>query len=345
MAALCIASVEIAGKTALCAGIGKKLLGQGKKVGFMMPVISEAGEPDHKDVGSIKEVLNLKESVEQLCPTFSKHDLGKGLADFEQKLKQEYARLSKDKDVMLIEGLSGFGLEKTATQAVSAIAESVDAKVIMMLRYSPLEDRSAVVEAAKKLGQRLLGVVVNFVPESRMEIATEAEKIVFEKAGIKVLGVIPEVRSLLGVSVKELAEFLGGQILTGEDKVDGVVENIMLGAMSPDSGIDYFSRKANKAAVIRGERADMQLAALETSTRCLVLTGGVKPLPAVVNQAKDKRVPIMLVKRDVSGVIADIEQALAKASFNKPQKLQKFENILNQFFDFKALYPQIGLQD
>ena len=66
MAALCIASVEIAGKTALCAGIGKKLLGQGKKVGFMMPVISEAGEPDHKDVGSIKEVLNLKESVEQL---------------------------------------------------------------------------------------------------------------------------------------------------------------------------------------------------------------------------------------------------------------------------------------
>jgi hypothetical protein len=252
--------------------------------------------------------------------------------------------LSKDRDVVLIEGPSGFGLEKVATQTVSAIAESVDAKVIIMLRYAPLEDQSAVAEAAKKLGQRLLGVVVNFVPESRMELATEAEKVVFDKAGITVLGVIPEVRSLLGVSVKELADSLGVQILTGEDKVDGIVENIMLGAMSLDSGISYFSRKANKAAVIRGARADMQLAALETSTRCLVLTGGVKPLSAIVNQAKDKRVPIILVKKDVSGVIADIEQALAQYSFSKPQKLQKFENILNQFFDFKALYHQLGLQ-
>ena len=48
MAALCIASAEIAGKTALCAGIGEKLLGQGKKVGFMMPVmIAETGKPDY----------------------------------------------------------------------------------------------------------------------------------------------------------------------------------------------------------------------------------------------------------------------------------------------------------
>ena len=114
--------------------------------------------------------------------------------------------------------------------------------------------------------------------------------------------------------------------------------------MTPDSGIDYFGRMANKAVVIRGERADMQLAALETSTKCLILTGNSKPLPPVVNQAEDKRVPIMVVKHDTSGTIAGIEEALAKTSFYNPQKLQKFENILGRYFDFTALCSELGLK-
>lgn len=351
MTALYLTSAEIAGKTALCAGIGKKLLSQGKKVGFMMPVlVSSSGNPDGaRDMDSIKEVLGLKESVEQICPIHMSHqELGKsltdGLADFIQKLKQDYAKVSKGNDIVLVEGLTGFGVDKMATQAAYTTSEALDAKVILALRYSPISDRDEVVKAAKKLGERLLGVVINFVPEARMEIASQAEKHLFERAGIKVLGIIPEIRSLLGVSVKELAEFLGGDILTGKDRVDGMVENMMLGAMIPDSGIGYFSRKTNKAAVIRGERADMQLAALETSTKCLILTGNSKPLPAVINQAEDKRVPIITVKKDVSGVIAGIEQILTKASLNKSEKLQKFEHILAQYFDFKTLYSQLGLK-
>jgi len=116
----------------------------------------------------------------------------------------------------------------------------------------------------------------------------------------------------------------------------------MLGAMTLDSGIDYFSRQVNKAAIIRGERADMQLAALETSTKCLILTNNTRPLPVVVHHAESKKVPVMTIKKDTTGAIADIEQALEKTAFNSTQKLNKFENILEKYLDFEFLYSIVG---
>lgn len=350
MVALYITSVETAGKTALCAGIGKNLASQGKEVGFMMPIrLSEANSSsDCEDATFMKGVLGLPESIERLCPVQLSHNglrrrLTDELPDFTQNLKQAYAEISKDKDVILMEGLSGLGVDEVTTMANHAIVEALDAKVVIVLRYSPTLNRGEIVKIGRKLQGRLVGIIINFVPESRVDMVNQDTKRLFEEDGIKVLGILPEVRSLLGISVKELAEFLGGEILTGSDKINEIIENVMLGAMTPDSGLDYFSRKANKAAVIRGERADMQLAALENSTKCLILTNNVRPLSAVVNQAEDRHIPVMVVKKDTTGVLADIEEALAKASSHTLQKLQKFENILGSFLDFKALYTGLGL--
>jgi BioD-like phosphotransacetylase family protein len=351
MVALYIASVEADGKTALCAGIGKKLLNQGIKVGFIAPVqLSEPSNADgYKDATFIKETLGLTESTELICPIrLSRQELWQSLTDevvdFTQRLKQAYRKISRGKDIALMEGLGGLGVDKVSTLACYTIAETLEAKVIIVLRYSPALKPSKIVPIGKKLGQQLLGVVINFVPESKMAVARQGLVALFHRTGLKVLGMFPEVRDLLGVTVSELAETLGGEILTSPENTSEIVENIMLGAMTPDSGIDYFGRKSNKAVVIRGERADMQLAALQTSTKCLILTNNLRPLPVVVSQAEEKHVPILLVKQDIPGVIAGIEEALAKTSFRHSQKLQKFGNILDAYFDFKALYLELGLK-
>lgn len=351
MVALYITSVEAAGKTALCAGIGKTLLSQGKKVGFITPVqLSEDGDTNSsKDATFIKDALDLAESTDLLCPIrLSRKDLWQSLTDevtnFTPRLKQAYAKIARDKDIVLMEGLSDLVVDKVATLACYTIAETLDAKVIIVLRYSPTLNPEQVTQIDKKLEQRLLGVVINFVPENRMETVRQNMATLFQQAGIKVLGLLPEERSLLGISVKELTEILNGEILTCPENTDELVENIMLGAMTPDSGLDYFSRMTNKAAIIRGERADMQLAALETSTRCLILTNNSKPQSSVISQAEDKAVPIISVKQDASGTIAGIEDALAKTSFHNPKKLRKIGDMLGHYFDFKALYSELGLE-
>jgi BioD-like phosphotransacetylase family protein len=88
----------------------------------------------------------------------------------------------------------------------------------------------------------------------------------------------------------------------------------------------------------------MQLAALETPTRCLIVTNNVKPLPVVIVQAQEKQVPIILVKQDISGAMAAIEEALTKASFRSRRKLEMFGKVLDSCFDFQALYSELGLE-
>lgn len=350
MVALYITSMESAGKTALCAGIGRKLLDRGVKVGFVIPVqLSETSSTNgNEDAAFIKETFDLTESGEQLyLIRLPQSELWRSLttevADFTNKLKQVYRKISRGRDVVIMEGLGDLEVDKVSTLACYTIAEAVEAKVIIALRYSSTLDVSKIVHIGEKLGWPL-GVVINLVPKSKIEEVKLELSPLFDEAGIKILGILPEVRSLLGVNVGELAGILDGEMLTSQENADEIVENVMVGAMTPDSGEIYFNRKENKAVVIRGDRADMQLAALETSTKCLILTNNLKPLPTVVSQAQDKHVPIIMVKQDTSAAIAGIEEALIKTSFRNHRKLETFGNVLDRYFDFEALYSELGLK-
>lgn len=350
MVALYLTSVEAAGKTALCAGIGKKLLNDGRKVGFLAPVrLSESAAVNgYKDTLFIKDVLGLEEPIDLLSPVhISRRDLWQSITeeaeDVKQKIKEAYAHISRNKDVVVIEGFSELGVDAVLTQACYKIVEMLDAKVIILLRYSLALSATEIAKISQGLGARLLGVVINYVPRSKIEAVPENMRALFQKEGITVLGVLPEERTLLGVSVGELVETLGGEILTCPENAGEIVENIMLAAMTVDPGPEYFNRKPNKAVVVRGERADMQLAALATSTKCLILSGNTKPMPAILCQAEDKGVPIIMVKQDTISTVTGITEALSRARFRSSQKLHRFNEILAQYFDFKTLYKQLGL--
>jgi BioD-like phosphotransacetylase family protein len=131
--------------------------------------------------------------------------------------------------------------------------------------------------------------------------------------GTKILGLKPENRRLLAITVGELAESIGGKIINHQEKSGELVENYMLGAMVADSGLDYFNRKKNKAAVIRQERLDMQLAALETSTTCLVLSGGTQtPAYRVLQKAESRGIPIITTAAAVNDIVTRIDNLIVK---------------------------------
>lgn len=351
MKTLYVASIESAGKTSLCAGIGSKLLNQGKKVGYVMPVrISGMGS-----VGSLesmefmKEVLKLNDPLELMSPVIlSQKELWDNLTDdsqqFVKQVKETVTKVSKGKDIVMVEGLSGLILDNVAMLGCYKISEALKSKVIVVLQYFESLSPSTLVRVAEELGENLLGVIVNFVPESRLEAVKKYLTDAFQEAGIKLLGVLPEVRGLLGMTVKEIASAVGGEVVTCPENDGELIENIMVGAMTIDSGVDYFTRKSHKAAVIRGERADMQLAALETSTRTLVLTNAVRPLKQVVYQAQSKHVPIIVSPDDTEQTIDRIEKSLSQSNFNSLKKLKKFDQILDRNVDMEAIYNALELK-
>ena len=94
-------------------------------------------------------------------------------------------------------------------------------------------------QAASTLGDRLMGVVVNAVPEhGRHGVLTTTVRS-FEERGIPVFGVVPEDRRMLAPTVGDVAEHLGADLINRDDLDDpdealaALVEHFMLGRSVP----------------------------------------------------------------------------------------------------------------
>jgi len=310
MAALYVTSTgEAAGRTALCAGLGRKLQAQGRKVGFLKP--GAAGGDG--DVEFMKQVLGLEEPVDQLCPA----------AD---KIEDAYARVSQGKDVVLIEG---------------AGAGSPAGKAVLVVPYERNMAADRVVSPAKALGDSLLGIVINLVPEHRIAILKAGLVREVEASGVKVLGVLPDDRALFTITVGQLAEHIGGTILNSQDRSGELVESLMVGALSFDSATSYLTTKANKAVITRGDHADIQLAALNTSIRCLVLTDNIDPNPTIMSRALELNVPIVLVEKDTTSTLEALEGLFEKASLYQEKKADRLVQLVEQYLDLGPIYEAI----
>jgi BioD-like phosphotransacetylase family protein len=327
LAALYVTSLQAgAGKTAVCAGLAKHLQAAGKRVGYFKPLVAAIrGEVADSDAEFIKKILALGEAAADLCPVIARE----GLAD---KIKKAYDKVAKNKDVVIVEGVWRLRPGAKPTEPAAEVAGALGAKVIAIEPYSEGLTGTKLTADYGDFGESLLGVVVNKVPLRRLEIVSERLS-----GGVVVLGVFPEDRVLFGPTVGELAEQVQGEILNHAEKSDEVVENLMLGGMIVDPGPDYFGRKANKAAILRSDRPDMQLAALETSPRCLVLSGGVKPTYRVRTHAEEKGIPLILTRNDTNSIVNTIELALGRPRFNQVKKLPRLLEIMEEHFDFGAV--------
>jgi BioD-like phosphotransacetylase family protein len=297
-----------AGKTAISAGAAVNLLSAGKKVGFLKPQAVDKTLPDG-DAAFMKKVLGLADLV-------NAPDIVEG------------------RDTVIVEALLGKQPGDAASKEAYGAVESMKAGVIAVEACSG--EPSKYIDLYKGFGESLLGVVINKVPQSQMKKVKAEAEAQFGEAGIKVLGVIPESRLFHAMTVGELAAILQGKILNNADKSDELVENYMLGAMVVDSGTEYFKRKSNKAAVLRQDRPDMQLAALDTSTACLVLSGGEPPIYNVLNKAESKGVPVITTDTAVPQIVTDIEKALANARLHQEKKLAKLADVVKKNLDMEV---------
>ncbi|NOH02844.1 MAG: phosphotransacetylase family protein [Chloroflexi bacterium] len=134
------------------------------------------------------------------------------------------------------------------------------------------------------------------------------------------------------------------EILCGADRMGELVENMLVGAMSAEAALSYFRRTPNKAVITGGDRVDIQLAALETSTRCLVLTGKLYPSPVVLNRADELSVPVLLTDLDTLHAIEVVDRFMGRSRVQQPQKIKRFTAMLDDHLRFPLLYERLGIQ-
>lgn len=339
MVALFIVSAEAAaGKTAITVGLGRHLMGAGRKVGFLKPLVGDKpADISRGDAGFVKQALNLPEDVARLSPSLGS---GKALAD---RAREAYIEVSQNRDVVIIEGRCGKKPADDDSKAAYEMAKALKARVIIVENYAGGKSAPRYMDSYLGFGENRLGFILNKVPKRELKRTGEKLTSRIKKSEMRLLGVVPEDRALLAFTVGELAELIEGKLLNNGEKTAELVENLMAGAMCVDSGLDYFGRKANKAAVVRSDRPDMQMAALETSTRCLVISGGGEPIDYVRFKAAEKNIPVIMTRNDTETVIRNIEDLLDRTRFHQEKKLSRLAEIIKANIDLKAIWAGLGL--
>lgn len=355
MAILYISSVErFSGKSSFCFGIGKKFRQEGLKVGYIKPVSTTAhqenGEIVDDDASFFKRYFQMPQPLSEIVPIALTPNLveailtGKTRENFEEKLKKACSDCAKDKDLILLEGAGTLREGHIAGLSAPKVTRILNAPALVIIKYmSDLGVVDDALTARARLEDRLLGVVINMVPRPRMQYVEEVVCPYLEAQGVKVFGVLPHERILASITVKELVEVLDGEILCCPEKTDELVEYVMVGAMSVDLALSYFRRRPNKVVITGGDRPDIQLAALETSTKCVVLTGNIRPSPIILSRAEEVGVPMIVVRHDTFTSVELVENYFGRSRFYQEKKVARFEELLNERFNFSLLRSSLGI--
>jgi BioD-like phosphotransacetylase family protein len=343
------------GKTALCLGLGRRFQADGHGVGYLKPLSvqpwqTECGMTD-EDADFVRRVLGLDESACDLVGVVLNQDLlmqeitGKPAEDLLQQVKEAFERVSAGKDIVLLEGGASLREGYSVGLGTPVVAEALGGSA---LAVTPYQDRMSWLDdclvAKLRLGDRLVGVVANKVPAEEMPFVADVSREYLERRGISLLGSLPRREQLQAISVGELAQVLEGEFLVLPDKSAVLIEQMVVGAMSVDQALPRIRRvRGTKAVITGGDRADIQLAALETSTQCLVLTGHLRPVPEVLQRAEASGVPVLLVRENTLETVEAIDRVFGKTRLGQAPKLEQFQEMLAGHFDFGRLYEGLNL--
>lgn len=333
-------------------GIAHQLQRRGVDIAYGKPLgtcLSELQtDTMDEDVRFIAQTLGLPST--RLLPTLVSLDevsimkriYGEDDTDF-AALLTEYHQ-DKWGDLVLLEGAGTMEEGRLFNLSLPQLAAAIDARVLLVSRFHSELVVDGLLAAHHQLGDRLLGVLINDVPSERLEGINSKVRPFLENKGIPVLGVLPRSDLLRSVSVGELVHQLQAEVLCRRDRLDLMVESLKIGAMNVNAALKYFRKSHNMAVVTGGDRTDIQLAALETSTHCLILTGQIPPHPDVLNRAEDMEIPILSVDLDTLTTVEIIDRAFGQVRVKEPVKVQHVFQMLEKYLDLERLLNTLKLQ-
>jgi hypothetical protein len=341
------------GKTMITVGLGLALKESGYKVGYLKPLgkmpTSVNGKVVDADAQFLKGVLQLAEPLEQICPVVLTQDLvARGLrgeaGNLRSTIQQAYEVVSAGKDVVLLGGAGSLADGAFLGISGTRLAKEFRASVLLIDPYLNEVCLDCILTAGEVLGDHLMGVVLNRVtPQSLPEVEQMVVPFLVGK-GVEMLGVLPLDRVLDAITVRQMAEVLDGKVICGQDRLGEFVERFSVGAMDVDAALGYFRKLPNKAVITGGHRADIQLAALETSTKCLVLTGDQMPNELIIARAREVGVPMISVHFDTLTTVEKLESVLGRIRIREERKVQRARELLRDRLNYRRILEKLGMK-
>ncbi len=324
-----------AGKTSFIIGLAKALSNK-KKIGYMKPLgdrlLYQKKRLWDYDSALVSNILNLDENPEDISIGFN-HSKLRFIYDessTKEKLNEIVKKISKNKDIILIEGSKSLSFGYSVFLDPLTITRSIGGKLILVIggvqNEAIIDDISFIKKCILTKDIDFLGVVITQVKDVEDFKLTYMDTL--KDLGVNILGFMPYRVELSFFTMDYLNQTLLGKILAGEKGLHNVVNHVFVGAMSAANVVNTALWKLeNKLIITPGDRRDMILAALESNTAGIVVTNNIIPDdPILTSKANLTNIPLILVPGDTfatAKLIDDMEILFTQEEIEKIKLLEK----------------------
>lgn len=342
------------GKLLISLGLMELALRETPRVGFFRPVISgDPGGTEDEDIALIREQFGLSQSYEA---SYAWHQdtlisliRDQGYDPVLERIVQKFKDLSVSCDVVIVEGSDYQSHSSSIEFDLNAqIAKNLSADTVLVGSAIGLSPGSAAeglrvfLEAYRERSVKVLGAILNRVPEDRLLDYRMAMEAAFDKDS-RSLGVLPEDLAIATPTVQELAGHLGARVLFGKERLDALVGSYLDGAMHLHNLLERLV--PNQVILAPGDRVDLLLGLIEADRSlhaprlsAILLTSGLSPSRKVMTLLEGLKItlPVLKVESDALVIARAIKGVRAKIVSPGSTKIQSVFDLFEKHANIES---------
>ncbi len=266
-----------------------------------------------------------------------------------KKIQKAFDRVSWEKDFVLCEGSGHAGVGSVFDLSNARVAKLLEAKVIIVSQGGigkPIDEIALNQALFEKEGVEIIGVILNKVIGEKVDYITDFARRGLKRKGLELLGVLPYQRILCNPSVELIREDLKAEVLNPAAKLETLVGDVVVGAMSAQNAIKFFS--PGTLLITPGDREDIVLAACASlemrggpRMAGIVLTGGIRPGDNILKIIRSIEAPFMLVKDDSYEVASKVNNLIVKTRPADSEKISVIRDIVAKNVNVKRIVESL----
>lgn len=345
------------GKTVVSLGLVGAFKERFNRVGFIKPVgqryLIEQGEKVDEDSVLIDRIYGMDSPIKDMSPIaiekgFTASYIKKpNIKKLAQQIKKSFKSVSRDKDLVIIEGTGHAGVGSVFDLSNAAVAELLDSEVVIISSGGigkPIDQVCLNAALYKKRSVKIAGVIINKVKVEKYEKINRLVRLGLKRKGLRVLGVIPYQEMLSRPTIGQLADEIGFKVLSSQGAMESNIGKILVGAMSPHEAIRYFSHKC--LVITPGDREDLLMAVVGCQIdkaqagfkiAGVVLTGGIRPHKTAINMLKKVNIPVLQSQSDTYSVASRIHDLMVKVQPEDFEKTRIIKQMIEKYVNIDLL--------
>jgi BioD-like phosphotransacetylase family protein len=347
------------GKTTTSLGLLAAIRDRGLRLGFVKPVgqryLVVDGTRADEDAVLMSEAFDLTDPLDDMSPvTLPRHFttdyvLGRINDDLGAQVAAAFERIAADKDVVVIEGTGHAGVGAVVGLSNARVAALLDAPVIIVSEGGigrPIDEIVLNGALFAAHGVRVLGAVVNKVDVESHPHLPEVIERGLAQHGVELLACIPYSQFLANPSLELIAMHLDGELLAGEATPGLTIGWVAIGAMQAVHAVELLRDRT--LLITPGDREDLLVAAIETNRDAevprvigLVLTGGFRPSPEVLDALSAAGIFTYLVMTDTYRTAQAVDEILVKTHSSDTEKISTIIELVDGALDVDALLARL----